>query len=346
MIEGPQRGIASARYVDHIGMTVPFMEAAINFFENALGGLLLWRVGPFHETATGVPINSVQIAMLRLGPSLNVELLQFDADQQRRTMPSNIDIGTGHVAFFVDDIEAAAESLRHHGAELLQGPLEGSGEEKRGEKIWYFKTPWGAFMEILWRPEHLGYEERTENRIFNPKDTWPILAADNGIVSARYVDHVGVVVPDLDAAVAFFELGLGAQLLWHVGPLEETPTGVPIKNVVLAMLRLGPNLNVELQAFEAEQQEKSWPSNVDCGASHIGFFVEDLQAAATSLASHGAKLLHGPIRTAGDVKEGEQIWYFETPWGGLMELIWRPDHLSYEKTTVNRLSQFTYSWAN
>jgi catechol 2,3-dioxygenase-like lactoylglutathione lyase family enzyme len=157
-------GIVSARHVDHVGMTVPNLNQAIHFFEDALGGLLLWRVEPFHETATGVPINSVQIAMLRLGPSLNVELLQFDADQQQRKMPGNIDIGAGHIAFFVEDIRAAAESLRNHGAELLQGPLEGSGEKKRGEKIWYFKTPWGAFMEILWRPDHLPYEQKTENR--------------------------------------------------------------------------------------------------------------------------------------------------------------------------------------
>ena len=35
-----------------------------------------------------------------------------------------------------------------------------------------------------------------------------------GIVSARHVDHVGLVVPDLDAAIDFFEQALGALLLW------------------------------------------------------------------------------------------------------------------------------------
>ncbi len=344
MAETRQTGIASARYVDHVGMTVPDMDAAIRFFEDALGGLLLWRVGPFHETATGAPINSVQIAMLRLGPSLNLELLQFDADQQQRTMPSNIDMGAGHIAFFVGDISAAAESLRMHGAELLQEPLESSGEEKKGETIWYFKTPWGAFMEILWRPDHLGYEEKTESRLFSPKDTWPNLPANKGIATAKHVDHVGMVVPDLDAAVAFFENALGAEPLWRVGPVQETPTGIPIKNVTVAMLRLGPNLNVELQTFEADQQVKHWPSNVDYGATHIGFFVQDLQTAAASLARHGAELLHGPVGTAGDVKKGEQIWYFKTPWGGLMELLCRPDHLPYEETTENRLFQPTGAW--
>jgi catechol 2,3-dioxygenase-like lactoylglutathione lyase family enzyme len=42
-----------------------------------------------------------------------------------------------------------------------------------------------------------------------------------GIVSARHVDHVGLVVPDLDAAIHFFEQALGALLLWRVGPIEN-----------------------------------------------------------------------------------------------------------------------------
>jgi hypothetical protein len=27
-------------------------------------------------------------------------------------------------------------------------------------------------MEILWRPDHLAYEETTEKRLFQPKDSW------------------------------------------------------------------------------------------------------------------------------------------------------------------------------
>ncbi len=167
-----QKGIVSARHVDHVGITVPDLNAAIKFFENALGAELLWQVGPFHETPTGVPIRSIHLAMLRLGPNINVELMAFDADHQQQAMPSNIDYGATHIAFFVDDIEAAAASLKEHGAELLAGPLEAKGEVKQGERIWYFKTPWGAFMEILWRPDHLPYENFTKARLFQPKDTW------------------------------------------------------------------------------------------------------------------------------------------------------------------------------
>lgn len=167
-----EKGIVSARHVDHVGLVVPDLEAAIHFFEDALGALLLWRVGPFHETPTGVPIQNISLAMLRLGPNLNVELQMFEAEAQKKEMPSNIDVGAAHIAFFVEDIHAAADSLKKHGAELLQGPIQAKGKVKEGEQIWYFKTPWGAFLEILWRPDHLPYEEDTPNRLFQPKDSW------------------------------------------------------------------------------------------------------------------------------------------------------------------------------
>ena len=171
-----QMGIVSSRHVDHVGLVVPDLDAAIHFFEQALGALLLWRVGPFEETPTGVPIDSVSVAMLRLGPNLNVELQVFVAETQRKDAPSTIDSGAGHIAFFVNDLQAAAQSLRENGAELLEGPIKAKGDVKKGEEIRYFKTPWGAFMEILWRPDELPYEEHTPFRLHQPNDCW----ADEG----------------------------------------------------------------------------------------------------------------------------------------------------------------------
>ncbi len=327
-----QLAIATGRYVDHIGMTVPNMDEAIGWLTQALGAQLLWRVGPFHETPTGVHIESVEIAMMRLGPNANLELLCYESEDQRRHMPVNIDVGSGHIAFFVDDLQAAAASLKRHGARMFPGPLEGAGEEKKGERIHYFQTPWGAYMEILYRPAHLGYEKNTPHRLFTSEDRWPA-----GIPSERSIDHFGLVVPDLGAATDFFVNALGADLLWTLGPFPKTPTGVPIRNVWLAMLRLGPNLNLELQQIEAEQQVKAVPSNIDWGAMHLGFFVDDLEAALESLKPYGVEPLAGPIATEGAPKKGENIWYFKTPWGALLELVHRPSSLPYEDETSARL---------
>ena len=136
------KGIVSARHVDHVGITVPDLDVAIQFFEQALGADLLWKLGPFDETPTGVPIRSINIAMLRLGPSINVELMAFDADTQQRTMPSNIDYGATHIAFFVDDIEAAAKSLAENGAELLKD-LSTPRRRKAGRTYLVFQNSLG-----------------------------------------------------------------------------------------------------------------------------------------------------------------------------------------------------------
>lgn len=169
------KGIVSARHVDHIGLVVPELGAAVNFFEEALGAQLLWQVGPLQESPTGIAIRAASIAMLRLGPNINVELQMYEAETQERQMPKPIDVGAAHIAFFVDDLDAAAKSLMEHGAELLPGPVQAQGDVKKGEEIRYFKTPWGAFMEILLRPDHLGYEKNTPNRIFQIHDQWPKL---------------------------------------------------------------------------------------------------------------------------------------------------------------------------
>jgi hypothetical protein len=47
---------------------------------------------------------------------------------------------------------------------------QAAGEVKIRRANLVYKTPWGAFMEILRRPDHLPYEKLTENRLFNPRD--------------------------------------------------------------------------------------------------------------------------------------------------------------------------------
>ena len=61
-----------------------------------------------------------------------------------------------------------------HETILLQafqrGRIQAAGEVKIRRANLVYKTPWGAFMEILPRPDHLPYEKLTENRLFNPRD--------------------------------------------------------------------------------------------------------------------------------------------------------------------------------
>jgi catechol 2,3-dioxygenase-like lactoylglutathione lyase family enzyme len=162
------KGIAIVRNVDHYGVSVTDMDQAIAFYTRALGADLLWQVGPFHETPTGAEIDQVEIATLRLGPNLNVELLAIRAPGQNRQVPATIDIGAAHLAFFVDYLEAAGASVAAHGGTMLGQPVNTAGEPKRGERIWYLKTPWGAFMELLWRPAHLPMSRKRQPGYTDP----------------------------------------------------------------------------------------------------------------------------------------------------------------------------------
>jgi Raf kinase inhibitor-like YbhB/YbcL family protein len=175
-LAGAKPFIASARNVDHVGVVVPNLEQAVNFFVDVIGADLLWKAGPLKEDSkhspTGKPL-TVSLAMLRLGPNLNLELLQYDTGANRdNQMPKATDPGTTHIAFFVADIDEASAYLKAKGVRLFPGPIEALAEPKRGEKIQYFLTPWGMYLELVARPEHLPYEKGTTARLYGPATGW------------------------------------------------------------------------------------------------------------------------------------------------------------------------------
>ena len=173
----PAKGIPTATNVDHLGVTVPDLEQAVSFFCAVLGAEFLFSFEEDLGTtfpanlnlAFGVPTDSkLKIAMLRLGPTLNLELMQYESSEQRRVMPKNSDLDAPHVAFFVSDMKAAATYLADHGCKLFKGPLLSKEGPKAGQAIQYFQTPWGMYLEILSRPAHMPYEQQTASRLFGP----------------------------------------------------------------------------------------------------------------------------------------------------------------------------------
>lgn len=155
----PSRRVPTVRSVDHVSYTVPDLEQAISFFVDYLGGELIYRDGPFgwpgedymrrklnvHADATS------RLAMLRMGRDFNLELIQYEAEAQRTTVPLNSDIGGSHLALYVDDIDEAHAYMRSvPGVTLLEGP-NGVAEDSpvAGQRWFYFLTPWGMTMELI-----------------------------------------------------------------------------------------------------------------------------------------------------------------------------------------------------
>lgn len=150
--------VPSLRAVDHVAYTVPDLEEAISFFVDHFGAEVIFRDGPFADDgAEGMrrklnvdPNAKCSLAMVRIGKHHNVELFQYDAPDQRTELPRNSDLGGHHLAFYVDDIEAAYEYVRSiPGVTLQDGP---NGVDPAapvaGQRWFYFQAPWGMQLEL------------------------------------------------------------------------------------------------------------------------------------------------------------------------------------------------------
>ncbi len=150
-----------------------------------------------------------------------------------------------------------------------------------------------------------------------------------GIPGLRSLDHVAFTVPDLQQAVEFFVEHLGGVLVFEDGPFESDGDDMRVRLDVdprascrLAMLRLGDTTNLELFQYTAPQQREQGPENSDVGGHHLGFYVEDIEAARAYLEQvPGVRLMGGPNGVDQDAPVAGQRWfYFTTPWGMHLEV--------------------------
>lgn len=105
------------------------------------------------------------------------------------------------------------------------------------------------------------------------------------------IDHLGIAVRSLDAALAFYEKQLGFQ----VG-LRET---VGLEKVRIAMLPAGESRIELLEATESESVIAKFIEKRGEGLHHVAIKVPDLAAAVTRLKANGARLLNDPRPGAG-----------------------------------------------
>jgi catechol 2,3-dioxygenase-like lactoylglutathione lyase family enzyme len=156
----------------------------------------------------------------------------------------------------------------------------------------------------------------------------------------RGVNHIGLTVPDLAEAVAFFTKVLGCEEAMSFGPFRDDE-GTFMKDALdvdpravieqITMLRCGFGSNIELFKYTAPDQETVEVRNSDVGGHHIALYVDDIDAAAAWLQNQGVRTLTGPIPVSEGPAAGQSILYFFAPWGLQMELISFPEGMAYEQ---------------
>jgi catechol 2,3-dioxygenase-like lactoylglutathione lyase family enzyme len=135
------------------------------------------------------------------------------------------------------------------------------------------------------------------------------------------MDHVGIVVEDLEAATAFFvELGLQLQDEWLAeGEWVDRIVGLEGVRAECAMLETpdghGRLELVKFQAPSGPDGDRNAPANTP-GIRHLTFEVDDLDAAVAGVRARGGELV-------GDVEHYEDIYrlcYVRGPEGIIVEL--------------------------
>ena len=138
--------------IHHGGIVVSDMDRSFTFYRDQLGfKVILDETLSGKEVSTTVGLENIQlrIAMLQVGQGETVvELLQY-LSPPSKPIPSNAksnDIGVGHIAFAVSNINQVYEELSRKGVRFESPP------QPQPNKKWicaYLHDPDGATLEFM-----------------------------------------------------------------------------------------------------------------------------------------------------------------------------------------------------
>jgi catechol 2,3-dioxygenase-like lactoylglutathione lyase family enzyme len=164
--------------VEHIGINVPNMQQAVQFFTEVLGFTPVTQIGPLPlDTAwkernhMHLGTGPVTIKMVRAGTGANIELFQYADNKGSAQQPGSDDIGATHIAFYTSGIKAGVAYLKLKGVQILGEPFLTPVGDTKGETWVYFLTPWGSKMELVSYPNGKAYEKANPKvLLWSPKN--------------------------------------------------------------------------------------------------------------------------------------------------------------------------------
>ena len=137
----------------HVGMSVPDIEVAREFYVGLLGFEEVWAKTDIDMTpVTGIPgLREKTLVQLLVPGGSRIELQEFDPPGRIAERPIT-DSGLNHLSFGVEDIHAEYERLKAAGVKFNSEVLDldfGPGEILTGWSVVYFQDPWGMTLELL-----------------------------------------------------------------------------------------------------------------------------------------------------------------------------------------------------
>lgn len=143
----------------HHGLTVSDLDRSVAWYCEVIGLKEVHRQtgdNDYTRTLVGVPGAKIRVAQLsfagRAGswPSSHVlELIEYEKKRGAHVRPLPNDVGAGHIAFVVDDIDIICQRVKASGANLRNDPVTVSEGINRGSRACYLHDPDGHTLELM-----------------------------------------------------------------------------------------------------------------------------------------------------------------------------------------------------
>jgi catechol 2,3-dioxygenase-like lactoylglutathione lyase family enzyme len=169
------------RGMEHVGLTVPNLQEACDFFENVLGAEVLFTAakdfegeGDWMKEHLNVHPRAriKEFRYVRMRNGTNLEVFEYESPDQQVVTPKNSDVGGYHLAFYVDDINAAVAYLKENGVRVLGEPTAYTEGPNLGLTWCYFLAPWGLQLEVVSSPNGTAIDNEAKRtggkRLFDP----------------------------------------------------------------------------------------------------------------------------------------------------------------------------------
>jgi len=137
---------------NHTSLTVSDLERSVAFYTEKLGFQVEGRFepkGPGIEQITALPGAHLKVAFLSLG-DFRLELIQYLAPQGVKLDTATNNVGSAHIAFWVDDTMQTYQELKAKGVRFKGEPTR----SRPGRPLAvYFWDPDGITLELVERQQ-------------------------------------------------------------------------------------------------------------------------------------------------------------------------------------------------
>ena len=139
---------------DHTGITVSNLERSLAFWRDVLGFELshtAHQTGEMAREITGVAGAEIKLAVVKAPGGHKIELLEYlaPADRKRHVNLRPCDVGSVHVAFIIDDLDAILSVINASGWQAAGKPQTLQSGPNAGKRVVYVRDPDGTTIELM-----------------------------------------------------------------------------------------------------------------------------------------------------------------------------------------------------